>query len=103
MNEITFKYKGKIYNPKNFEKKLKQLRITKEDIEIIETPKPKEKQNSIWEFEGIKEWRYYKHPDSNIRHCCLIDIGTNPSKEKIFKNHFNKEYINELCECNIGD
>lgn len=96
MNEITFKYKGKIYNPKNFEKKLKQLRITKEDIEIIETSKPKEKQNSTWEFEGIKEWRYYKHPNSDIRHCCLIDIGTNPSKYDLLRKHFSDDYIENV-------
>lgn len=101
--EVTFKYKNKIITTPNLEKKLKRMKISLEDIEIIETPKEKSKPQPIWEFEGIKEWRYYKHPDSDIRHCCLIDIGTNPSKEEIFKNHFNKEYVNELCECNIGN
>lgn len=36
MNAIIFKYNGKIYNPKNPEKKLKQLGITWNDVEIIE-------------------------------------------------------------------
>lgn len=31
-----FKYNGKIWNPKNPEKKLKQLGITWDDVEIIE-------------------------------------------------------------------
>lgn len=33
-----FKYNGKIWNPKNPEKKLKQLGITWDDVEIIDTP-----------------------------------------------------------------
>ena len=32
---MKFKYKGKIYNPKNPEKKLKQLKITWDEVEII--------------------------------------------------------------------
>lgn len=32
---IKFKYNGKIWNPKNPEKKLKQLGITWDDVEII--------------------------------------------------------------------
>lgn len=37
-----FKYNDKIYNPKNPEKKLKQLGITWNDVEIIETPSKEE-------------------------------------------------------------
>lgn len=33
-----FKYNGKVWNPKNPEKKLKQLGITWDDVEIIEEP-----------------------------------------------------------------
>lgn len=33
---IAFKYNGKIWNPKNPAKKLKQLGITWDDVEIIE-------------------------------------------------------------------
>lgn len=32
---ISFKYNGKIWNPKNPEKKLKQLGITWDDVELI--------------------------------------------------------------------
>lgn len=32
---MTFKYNGKLYRPKNPEKKLKQLGITLDDVEII--------------------------------------------------------------------
>lgn len=34
-----FKYNGKIWNPKNPEKKLKQLGITWNDVEVIEETK----------------------------------------------------------------
>ena len=32
---MKFKYNGRIYNPVNVEKKLKKMRITMDDIEII--------------------------------------------------------------------
>lgn len=93
--DITFKYKDKIITTPNLEKKLKRMKISLEDIEIIETSKQKEKQNSTWEFEGIKEWRYYKHSDTI--HCCLIDKGTNPSKYDLLGKHFSDDYI-EKCK-----
>lgn len=43
-NQITFKYNGKIWNPKNPEKKLKQLGITWDDVEIIDNQPKEEKQ-----------------------------------------------------------
>lgn len=105
---MKFKYNGRIYNPSNVEKKLKKLGITINDVEIIEDS---EKQQEFkWELEGIKEWRYYKHPDYDTIHCCLIDIGTNPSKEELFKRllwnedtrtgvrKITKEYIDKLEE-----
>lgn len=42
-NIIKFKYNGKIWNPKNPEKKLKQLGITWDDVEIIEDLPKEEK------------------------------------------------------------
>lgn len=42
MNTVSFMYNGKLYNPKNPEKKLKQLGITWDDIEIIEQTKKEE-------------------------------------------------------------
>lgn len=95
--DITFKYKDKIITTPNLEKKLKRMKISLEDIEIIDAPKEKSKPQSVWEFERIKEWRYYKHPDSDIGHCCLIDIGTNPSKYDLLGKHFSDDYI-EKCE-----
>ena len=95
--DITFKYKDKIITTPNLEKKLKRMKISLEDIEIINSLEKKKEESSKWEFEGIKEWRYYKHLDSDIRHCCLIDIGTNPSKYDLLGKHFSDDYI-EKCK-----
>lgn len=42
-----FKYNGKIWNPKNPEKKLKQLGITWDDVEIIESLVEEKKEEYI--------------------------------------------------------
>ena len=56
---ITFKYNNKVWNPKNPEKKLKQLGITWDDVEIITTaPKEEIKEEllnpTIYEFKNSK-------------------------------------------------
>lgn len=56
MNKISFKYNGKLYNPKNPEKKLKQLGITWNDVKIIEQTKKEE----IIEYED-KQLYYFKN------------------------------------------
>lgn len=53
-----FKYNGKIWNPKNPEKKLKQLGITWDDVEIIKEEVKQEKQI---EYENIKLY-YFRNP-----------------------------------------
>ena len=59
MNNITFKYNGKIWSPKNPEKKLKQLGITWDDVEIIKEETKEEKKEeymnpTLHEFKNIK-------------------------------------------------
>ncbi len=54
MNAITFKYNGKIWNPKNPEKKLKQLGITWDDVEIIN----KEEIEELIEMNDIKLYHF---------------------------------------------
>ena len=58
-NTIKFKYNGKIWNPKNPEKKLKQLGITWDDVEIIKEEIKEEKKEEymnpvLYEFKNIK-------------------------------------------------
>lgn len=50
-----FKYNGKIWNPKNPEKKLKQLGITWDDVEII---KEEVKQEQPIEYQNIKLYTF---------------------------------------------
>ena len=98
--EITFKYKDKVITTPNLEKKLKRMKISIDDREILTNPIKKEEiQKEECEFKGIKEWKYYKHPNSDIIHCCLIDINTNPNKKDLFK--FTENYINELNEVKL--
>lgn len=52
----SFKYNGKIWNPKNPEKKLKQLGITWDDVEIIEE---QTKQTSDIEYEDPNRLYYF--------------------------------------------
>lgn len=108
--KTTFKYNGKLITTPNLEKKLKQMKITIDNIEIIDTPKKDNIEDLKWDLEGIKEWRYYKQ--EGVIHCCLIDKGTNPSIYDIFKSHIwnpetktgirkiTKEYLDSLVLCN---
>ena len=52
---MKFKYKGKIYNPKNPEKKLKQLKITWDEVEIINDLQ----EEKIVEYEDPKRLYYF--------------------------------------------
>lgn len=98
---MKFKYNNKIYETPNLEKKLKRMKLTLEDIEILQEEINKPQGNSEWEYKGTKSWKYYKHPNSDKIHCCLIDIGTKPDKHQLFRNLIEMgmiDYVNELEE-----
>ena len=59
-NSIIFKYNGKIWNPKNPEKKLKQLGITWDDVEIINNEEVKEE---VIEYQNPKLY-VFKNKDT---------------------------------------
>lgn len=61
----TFKYNNKIITTPNLEKKLKRMRLSIEDIEIIETPLKKEESNNEYVY-PLKDYHYYKYPDKKI-------------------------------------
>lgn len=65
--ETTFKYQNKIITTPNLEKKLKRMKISIEDIEIIETPIKKEEPNDL--VYPLEWYRYYKNDD---RWICRI-------------------------------
>lgn len=79
---ISFKYNGKIWNPKNPEKKLKQLGITWDDVEIINTSI---KQKEVIEDNIIDNPNLYKF--RNIKDNSII-LSIYPDLENL-KNIIN--------------
>lgn len=66
--ETTFKYQNKIITTPNLEKKLKRMKISIEDIEIIETPSVKKEESNDLIY-PLEWYRYYKNDD---RWICRI-------------------------------
>ena len=83
--EITFKYKGKIITTPNLEKKLKRMKISMEDIEIIENTKIEKIE--IEQEEEDKEQVIVRSTLDNIRRVCYVKKGNRPSIEELFKNN----------------
>lgn len=70
---MKFKYNGKVWNPKNPEKKLKQLRITWDDVEIInEEPEEKVKEEIN---ESVKLYKFKNKKDGSVIVSIYEDIG----------------------------
>lgn len=70
--DITFNYKGKIITTPNLEKKLKRMKITLDDIQIIEDiPKKKiiEEKLEI----SLEKYHLYKYPNKNEWHVYITD------------------------------
>lgn len=85
--EITFKYKGKIITTPNLEKKLKRMKISIDDIEIIDTStKKKEQSFELEDYMLNKEQIIVRSTEDNIRRVCYITKGTHPSIEELFKS-----------------
>lgn len=78
----SFKYNGKIWNPKNPEKKLKQLGITWDNVEIIEEQK-KEKEieyedpNRLYYFINKKTGETISSIYSSIGEMKVHDVAKN--------------------------
>ena len=86
--DVTFKYQGKIITTPNLEKKLKRMKISVDDIEIIDTPIKKEKSN-----EGLEDYMLNKRrvivrsTEDNIRRVCFIDKDKGlPTMSELFKD-----------------
>ena len=84
--DITFKYNGKIITTPNLEKKLKRMKLNLEDIEIIDNPikKPKE-DNGIEDYMLDKERVTIRSTSDNIRRVCYVIKGTRPPIKKLFE------------------
>ena len=101
--EVTFKYNGKIITTPNLEKKLKRLKISIDDIEIIETPiKEKKSNEGIEDYMLDKERIIVRSTKDEIRRVCYIQKGTRPPFKKLFEkimwNPQTKTGIKEITE-----
>lgn len=86
----SFKYNGKLYNPKNPEKKLKQLGITWDDVEIIESTIKKED----IEYEDPSRLYYFINPQTgynitSINPVCN-DEGYEQTTLEYLESYWNK-------------
>ena len=91
--DITFKYNNKIITTPNLEKKLKRMKISIDDIEIIETPIKKQSSNDgIEDYMLNKEQVVIKSKLDNIRRICYVTKGTRPpikellNKQNLYSN-----------------
>lgn len=86
--EVTFKYKGKIITTPNLEKKLKRMKISIDDIEIIDTPiKKKEVDSGLEDYMLNKKQVIVRSTQDNIRRICYVDKNKSlPTMSELFKN-----------------
>ena len=85
--EVTFKYNGKIITTPDLEKKLKRMKISIDDIEIIEKPITVKKEN-----EGVEDYMLNKRQIivrstlDNIRRVCYVNKNESlPTIKKLFE------------------
>lgn len=92
--ETTFKYNDKIITTPNLEKKLKRMKISIDDIEIIDTPiKKKSPDSGIEDYMLDKEQVVIKSKLDNIRRICYVPRGTRPNiKTLLGKQNIYDDY-----------
>lgn len=101
---MTFKYQGKIITTPNLEKKLKRMKISINDIEILEEQEvPKQKEDGLDEWMTDKVKVIVRSNIDDIRRVCFIDKGeSRPTMRELFKNHMwnpqTKTGIREITE-----
>lgn len=82
--DITFKYNNKIITTPNLEKKLKRMKISIDDIEIIEN-KEKPSNDGIEDYMLNKEQVIVRSTKDNIRRICYVLKGTRPPISTLFE------------------
>lgn len=84
--ETTFKYKEKIITTPNLEKKLKRMKISLDDIEIIDNPiKKKEVDSGIEDYMLNKKQMIVRSTQDDIRRIVYVDNPI-PTIFELFKN-----------------
>ena len=94
---MKFMYNGRIYNPVNVEKKLKKMRITMEDIEILPDEKNKE-DNSLEDYMLDKEQVIIKSTLDDIQRVCYVPKDTRPPINDILGQQgiYSKEQLENM-------
>ena len=103
--EVTFKYNGTIITTPNLEKKLKRMKLSIDDIEIIDNPIKKEKSpnNELEDYMKDKIKVIVRSNIDDIRRVCFIKKDEpHPTIKELFKNHLwnpkTKTGIREITE-----
>ena len=103
--ETTFKYKGTIITTPNLEKKLKRMKLSIDDIEIIDNPIKKEKSpsNELEDYMKDVTKVIVRSNIDDIRRVCFIKKDKpRPTMRELFKNHIwnqtTKTGIKEITE-----
>ena len=103
--ETTFKYKGTIITTPNLEKKLKRMKLSINDIEIIDNPIKKEKSpsNELEDYMKDVIKVIVRSNIDDIRRVCFIKKDKpRPTMRELFKNHIwnqtTKTGIREITE-----
>ena len=103
--ETTFKYKGTIITTPNLEKKLKRMKLSIDDIEIIDNPIKKEKSpnNELEDYMKDVIKVIVRSNIDDIRRVCFIKKDEpRPTMRELFKNHIwnptTKTGIKEITE-----
>ena len=82
--ETIFIYKGQKISTPNLEKKLKRMKITLDDIEII---KEEPKQEIKYIEEDDLETVYVKSTKDDLTRITVVLKGTRPPLKELFKSH----------------
>ena len=85
--EITFKYNGKIISTPNLEKKLKRMKISINDIEILEKIEDVKKEPTIIEEPLMRQVIVRSNKDEIRRICYIPNDSGLPPISVLFKNH----------------
>ena len=103
--ETTFKYKGTIITTPNLEKKLKRMKLSIDDIEIIDNPIKKEKSsgNELEDYmKDVIKVIVRSNIDDTRRVCFIKKDKSRPTMRELFKNHIwnptTKTGIKEITE-----
>lgn len=87
--DITFKYNGKIISTPNLEKKLKRMKISINDIEILGTSikDTKKEDNELEDYFKNKRQVIVRSNEDDIRRVCYVDKNKSlPTIRELFKD-----------------